>query len=202
MAGCVPGQELLWIGLAFCHRNGFFQHPPPLKAFDRMRKVLARFDDALIERLFQPLADTLSDRIGLNRSAAACRCLDAASIAWILSQAGALSDAVTRWDAESAFPRIVLLLLGLAALSSLRTLFRRIGAGQKANPLRVAMQPHRCVVLVLLVATLPEAIGLGGLADLAMLGFATCALYIGACATRPPVERRAPRVATARHSGG
>jgi hypothetical protein len=51
------------------------------------------------------------------------------------------------------------------------------------------MLQHRCVVLALLAARLPALAGLAGGADLAMLGFAACALYLGACTTRPPVHR-------------
>jgi hypothetical protein len=156
-----------------------------------MQASFSRFDDALIERAFQPLADSITTRIGLDRLRIAGLCLDAASLAWIVSQAGALADAMTQSDPIAAVFRVVLLLLGLVALTSLRTLFRRVGARTGANPLRVAMLPHRGIVLALLVARLPTLTGFAGMADLAMLGFAACALYLGACASRPPVQRNA-----------
>jgi hypothetical protein len=161
-----------------------------------MQASFARFDNALIEYVFQPLADSITYRIGLDRLRVARCCLDAASIAWILSQAGSLSQAVTQWDSGAAFLRLLLLILGLAALTSVRTLFRRVASRGGANPLRAAMLPHRGVILALLVARLLALSGFDGAADLAMLGFAACALYLGACATRPPVQRRAGRLAT------
>jgi hypothetical protein len=155
-----------------------------------MQASFARFDSALIERVFQPLADLITDRIGLDRLRVVGLCLDAASIAWILSQAGALTHAVTQWDGAASLPRVLLLLLGLVALSSLRVVFRRARIRNGANPLRAAMLPHRGIVLALLVARLVALGGFAGVADLAMLGFAGCALYLGACAAPPPVRRR------------
>lgn len=156
-----------------------------------MRKAFASFDDVMIERVFQPLTDMMSDRIGISRGGAACFCLDLASVAWIVSQAPALSSAVQAWLAGPAMLHALLLLLGLVALTSLRTLFRRVGAAN-ANPLRLAMRPHRAVVLLLLAVRLAEPSGtaLGDLADLAMLACSTAALYLGACATPPPLRRR------------
>jgi hypothetical protein len=157
-----------------------------------MRLTFASFDDALIERVFQPVADALSDRLGLNRQRTACFCIDLASVSWILSQARPLSDAVLEWDAGLAFLRLLLLLLGLVALTGLRGLFRRLSGDAKVNPLRPAMRPHRAVVLLMLVARLVELDGMSvsNVADLAMLGFTAVALYLGACAARPRVRRR------------
>ncbi|MBV9248028.1 MAG: hypothetical protein JO227_02115 [Acetobacteraceae bacterium] len=163
-----------------------------------MISKLARFDDALIERVFQPLADSIMDRFGIDRFRAACFCLDAASIAWILSQAGVLGDAVTQWNAGVAFLRLLLLILGLASLTSLRSLFRRVSGSRRANPLRPAMLPHRGAVLVLLVAQLAQLDGVATLAELAMLSSVACALYLSACAPRPPAHRRAAWWAEAR----
>lgn len=154
-----------------------------------------RFDSALIERVFQPLADALSDHVGLDRLPIARFCLDAASVAWIVSRAGSLSAAVTRWDPGAACLRMLLLLLGLAALRSLHTAFRRLGRSRGANPLRILMLPHRGVVLALLAADLALPGGVGGLADLAMLACFGCALYFGACVSRPQVRRRSPHMA-------
>lgn len=155
-----------------------------------MRKTFATLDDVLIEWLFQPASDVIAHRIGIGRAGAACFCVDIASLSWITSRAGGLSDAVVAWDAGTAFLDLVLLLLGLAALTSLRTLFRRAGRKQ-GNPLRPAMRPHRAVVLLMLAARLLQlqAPDLACAADIAMLVFATSALYLGACTERPPVRR-------------
>jgi hypothetical protein len=155
-----------------------------------MPKTFARLDDALIERLFQPASDLMSDRIGVSRSSAACFCVDIASLAWIVARMPGLSGSVTAWNSRMALMNMSLLLLGLVALLSLRTLFRRAG-GKLANPLRPAMRPHRAIVLLMLVASLVrfQAPALADAADLAMLLFAASALYLGACAERPPVRR-------------
>lgn len=156
-----------------------------------MRNAFASFDDVLIERLFQPASDALTNWVGCGRGAAACCCLDLASLAWIVSRAQGLSNAVRVWNASSSFLSLAVLLLGLLALISLRTLFRRAG-GQPGNPLRKVMQPHRAVLLVMLVArfVLFRAPGLANAAELVMLVFAAFALYLGACAERPPARRR------------
>jgi hypothetical protein len=155
-----------------------------------MWKTFASLDDALIERLFQPMSDAVANSIGCGRTAAACFCIDVASLAWIVSQMHGLSDAVIGWDAGSAFLDLSLLLLGLVAMVSLRTLFRRAGH-QQANPLRPAMQRHRALVLLMLVARLAQLHGFGmaEVADVVMLLGAASALYLGACAERPPVRR-------------
>lgn len=155
-----------------------------------MRQTFASFDDLLIERVFQPLSDSMSYRFGLHRLLAASTCIELAAVAWALSQAPDLSNAVLGWQAASALIHLVLLLLGLTALLSLRRLFRRVAA-TTGNPLRRAMQPHRAVVLLLLTARLVALHGMGmaETADLAMLGLAGMALYLGACATPPPLHR-------------
>jgi hypothetical protein len=155
-----------------------------------MRTTFASLDDVLIERLFQPMSDLVSHRAGFGRMTAACFCVDIASLAWIVSQARALSDAVVTWEAGSAFIDLSLLLLGLAALTSLRTLFRR-AAPKQANPLRLAMRPHRAIVLLMLVTRLVQlhAPDVAEAAEIAMLLCAAAALYLGACAERPPVRR-------------
>lgn len=159
-----------------------------------MRKAFVLLDDALIQRVFQPVCDAMMHRIGFERSTMARFFIDIASLAWIASRAGGLSNAVFAWNAGSAFPDLALLLLGLVALVSLRTLFRR-AAGKLANPLRLAMQPHRAIVLLMLLADLvqPQAVSFANAADVAMLGFATFALYLGACGEPPPARRGRPR---------
>jgi len=153
----------------------------------------AYFDTALIEQVFQPAADTIAHRLGLDRLRLAGFCLDAASIAWILSQAGSLSAAVTHWQASTAFLRVLLLMLGLLALCSLRVALQRAGAAKGLNPLRVAMLPHRGVLLALLAWRLVTLGSFANAADLAAMLAALCALYLGACATPPrkPLSRNA-----------
>jgi hypothetical protein len=155
-----------------------------------MRKTFAPLDDVLIERLFQPVSDLITYRIGINRTATACFCTDVACLAWIVSRVRELSNAVGAWNAGAAFLDLTLLLLGLVALVSLRMLFRRAG-GLQANPLRQGMQPHRAIVLVMLASGLVQLHTpiMAGAADLAMLMCATSALYLGACAERPPMRR-------------
>jgi hypothetical protein len=155
-----------------------------------MRKTFAPLDDLLIERLFQPLSDLIMYRVGFGLGAVACFCIDLASLAWIVSRAGGLSGAVAGRDADNACLDLFLLVLGLVALVSLRTLFRRTRC-RPGNPLRMAMRPHRGIVLLMLVARLGrfEAANLADAADVAMLLFVTSALYLGACSERPPVHR-------------
>jgi hypothetical protein len=156
-----------------------------------MRKTFARLDDVLIEWLFQPVSDMILYRIGVSHGAAACFCIDIASLSWLVSRTPGLSDAVVAWDGSSAFLDLLLLLLGVVALVSLRTLFRR-AEGKQGNPLRPAMRPHRAIVLLMLAARLLrlQAPCLGDAAEIAMLIFVTFALYLGACTERPPVRRR------------
>jgi hypothetical protein len=155
-----------------------------------MRKSFATLDDALLERLFQPASDVMTHRLGLARSATACACVDVAIVAWIVSCEPRLSAAVMAWNAGGAFVDLILLLAGLAAMVSLRELLRRRDS-DKANPLRPAMQPHRAIVLLMLVARLAQwqSPGLAEAADLVMLVSAVAALYLGACAERPPIRR-------------
>jgi hypothetical protein len=158
--------------------------------------MFASFDDSLIERVFQPVADFLLHHLSLGRSGAACLCVDVASVGWILARARALSAAVLRWDAGASFLDLIVLLLGLLALISLRTLFRRTSGKPNANPLRLVMRPHRAVVLLMLAAravqlsAVPSGLAdLGDVADVAMLLFGAAALYLGACTERPPLKR-------------
>jgi hypothetical protein len=155
-----------------------------------MRKTFAALDDVLIERVFQPASDMISNRMGLSRTAIACFCIDIASLAWIVARARELSGAVAASNTGTAFLDTTVLLLGLVALVSLRALFRRAAARKQANPLRLAMLPHRAIVLLMLASRLVQwqAPGLTDGADLAMLLFAVAALYLGACTERPPIQ--------------
>jgi hypothetical protein len=157
-----------------------------------MRKRFAALDDVLIERVFQPVSDLISNQIGLSKAMTACICIDIASISWIVSRTRGLSSAVTAWDPVATFLDLALLLLGLAALISLRSLFRRAATRKQANPLRLAMQPHRAIVLLMLATRLTQlpTFDLTDAADVAMLLCASSALYLGACVERPPVRRQ------------
>ncbi|HET6607626.1 MAG TPA: hypothetical protein VFG62_13190 [Rhodopila sp.] len=159
-----------------------------------MGATFASFDELLIERVFQPACDLLAERFGVTRASAAGFCLDVASLGWIVARVPRLSKEVADWDATAASLHLLILLLGLLALTGLRTLFRRQagrGAGRQANPLRQTMRPHRAVLLLMLIARLAQfqAPGVAEFADMAMLLAATAALYLGACAERPPVHR-------------
>jgi hypothetical protein len=157
-----------------------------------MRKTFAALDDVLIERVFQPVSDLVSNQTGLSKAATACICIDIASLSWIFSRARGLSGAITAWDPLTTSLDLALLLLGLVALISLRSLFRRAATRKQANPLRQAMQPHRAIILLMLATRLTQlpAFDLTDAADLAMLLCASSALYLGACVERPPVRRR------------
>jgi hypothetical protein len=155
-----------------------------------MGVMFASFDAYLIERLFQPACNLLTDRFGVARTSAAGFCLDIASLGWIVARVPPLSKEVVAWDAMAATLHLVILLVGLTALIGLRTVFRR-QAGRQANPLRQTMRPHRAILLVMLIARFAQfqAPGMAEFADMAMLLAAIAALYLGACAERPPVHR-------------
>jgi len=155
-----------------------------------MRKIFGPIDDLLIERLFQPVSDFVTHRTAFSRPMASCFCIDVASFAWIASRVRGLSEAVVTSDPGSAFVDLAVLLLGLVALVSLRTLFRRAG-NKPANPLRLAMQPHRAIIVLMLAARLLQLrdSNLADGAEVLMLLCATSALYLGACVERPPVRR-------------
>lgn len=156
-----------------------------------MRVTFVSLDELLIERVFQPLCDRLAERFGVPRLSAAGFCLDLASLGWIAARVPGLSGDVMDWDAGPATMHAVILLVGLTALTGLRSLFRRQVTYRQANPLRRVMRPHRAILLVMLLARLAQmrAPGIAGFADIAMLVAAIVALYLGACAERPPVHR-------------
>jgi hypothetical protein len=163
-----------------------------------MRKMFTPLDDMLIERLFQPASDMITHRIGVDRNRTACFCINLASLAWIVSRTQGLSDAALAGQSGTACLDLLLLLLGLVALLSLRTLFRRARQNYR-NPLRPAMRPHRAIVLLMLAARLLQSPvpNLANAADIAMLVFAASALYLGACTERPPERRGVAALAPA-----
>jgi hypothetical protein len=167
-----------------------------------MRQTLASVDDVLIERLFQPASDVLTHRVGLSRTTAPYFFTDLASLAWIVSRVPEMSALVAAWDAGAAFLVLALLLLGLGALVSLRMVFQRTER-TLSNPLRRVMRPHRAIVLLMLVSSLVQlrAPGLANIADLVMLLGIASALYLGACAERPPIRRDTRSMVPAPGSG-
>jgi len=151
-----------------------------------MRKRFARLDDLLFERVFQPASDLVALRLGLARGTAACVCLDVASVGWIVSRLPASSD-----HGGTSGLSLVVLLLGLVALAGLQALFRRAGASARDNPLRLSMQPHRAIVLLMLVSRLLQLrqAAMADAADMVMLTAAASGLYLGACAPHPRIRR-------------
>ncbi|MFO1028835.1 MAG: hypothetical protein U1E70_26980 [Acetobacteraceae bacterium] len=154
-----------------------------------MRRFFAPLDDALFDRLFQPLTGALRERYGLRRDGVAGFFATAATICWVLARLPGLSAAIDAHDTLGTVARSVILLLGLGALVSFRMMVRRVRAGA-ANPLRWTMLPHRAIVLLLLATRLIQPSGplVRDLADVAMLLFAAAALYLSACADPPPVR--------------
>jgi hypothetical protein len=156
-----------------------------------MQESFARIDDALIDRLFQPLADWLEHHLSLGPNRAARTGIDVASLAWIVSMASAAAG--TWHDMRGAFLNGAVLVAGLWAFTTLRGVFGR-GDGGKANPLRAGMQTHRMACLFWMGAlALKSALEPASLASLGLLAvglFATASVYLGACSRPPPRERR------------
>jgi len=152
---------------------------------------LTNFDELLIERVFQPLSHVLAARFGVARSSAAAFFVDIAALGWIVARGPGLARDVMAWHAATATLHLLLLLLGLTALTVLGSLFQRHAGLRHANPLRQTMRPHRAVLLILLLVRLAQfqEPALTECADLAMLAAAVVAVYLGACAERPPVRR-------------
>lgn len=161
-----------------------------------MRGVCGRLDDALIDTVCQPAVDRISGIAPFGCYRISRFCLDLSSVAWIVSQAG-----VTVAAAKSGVPglmacQILLIILGLGAMSTLRSVFGRSSGvqGGQANPLRPAMTVHRLTCLLWLAGltakTLMAPPDVASLALFAVSVFVTTGVYIGACANRPPERRR------------
>lgn len=159
-----------------------------------MRAALTRLDDTLIDRVFQPLVDWMSEHLSLDCFLVARVCTDMAALAWVVSQAGDVVTALGSADSSPATLRFVLLVLGLGAITVLRTLFQHVGSGGKAaaraNPLRAGMQVHRFMcqfwLVGLLAKTAAAPFGLAAMGLLAVGMCATLAAYFGACSNPPP----------------
>jgi hypothetical protein len=126
-------------------------------------------------------------------------CIDLSAFAWILSQTSAAASAVGIGSLGLQTAQFALILVGLGAIMILRTTFERAGGtgrerqGGQANPLRAAMYTHRLTCLFWLAALVIKAAtapaGFGSFALIAVGGFATAALYVGACSQPPPKQR-------------
>lgn len=162
-----------------------------------MRDFIARVDDALIDRVFQPFVDWIGDLMAFGTCRMARVCVDLASLAWILAETGGLAGAIAANEFGLAAFRGVMVVMALWALSILRNIFPKAdvsGEGRAtANPLRVGMHSHRATCLLWMAGLLIKAAvaptGFESLALLAMGSFATASVYIGAC-TDSPTRRR------------
>jgi len=160
-----------------------------------MLKNLANLDDALIDRLCQPVADWIFQSFTFDCFRTARLCIDLSALMWILSQARAAVIA-----ARSGIPGLIafevaLIVIGLGSIMTLRWVFERGGSSQggRANPLRAPMFPHRFACLLWLALQLFQApgapLGLDTLTRVLVAGFATIGVYMGACSNRPAVPR-------------
>jgi len=166
-----------------------------------MKERFTQMDDALIDRLFQPLADWMNHHMALGPNRAARVAIDFASLAWILAQLGDMADAMQRHDVRVCVFLGGAVVLGLWAFNILRNVFQptdgeaKARARAQANPLRPGMQLHRAACLFWMIGLAVKAIAapasFGSLALLAVGVFATAAVYIGACTNHPPKWRAA-----------
>jgi hypothetical protein len=164
-----------------------------------MKEQFALLDDTLIDRVFQPWAERISERWTLGSFRLARFFLDAAAIALILSQAAHAPGTDAFGPSLPYVYPLLVLGPGLAALSILRNEFRRTEKKSSdhrsaaANPLRLGMHWHRLVCffwfMVLLLQTSETGLKWEGLALLAVGLFATLAVYFAACFARPVKPR-------------
>lgn len=158
-----------------------------------MADSFARIDDALIDRVFQPLAGGNAGHLALGPGRAARAAIDLATLAWILAEAGSIAMAASGRDLRACVVRGLVVVAGLSALTVLRGVFARSRGGGTANPLRPGMEQHRAACLLWLVALAVKALvspaGLEPLALLAVGACATAAVYLGACTEPPPSWR-------------
>ena len=166
-----------------------------------MQDSLARLDDALIDRVFQRAVDRITRHVATDCFRLACVGTDLSALAWILSRAGDIAEAARSGAPLDVGFQSALLILGLGAMTVLRTPFQRAGGAAggrgRLNPLRAGMQIHRLICLFWLVGLAVKAAwapaGLEPMALLAMGLSATVAVYVGAC-SNPPPRRREQRV--------
>ncbi len=160
-----------------------------------MRESIARLDNALIDGVCQPTVDRLATDMSVDCFWLARGCNDAAALAWILSKAGGIADAFARGNVALAATQSALVVIGLAALTTLRRVFDgkqapRSSAGARANPLRPAMFPHRLGCLLWLGAqmlgTTSNPTGWSSILKIVVGLMTTASLYVGACSAPPP----------------
>jgi hypothetical protein len=165
---------------------------------DVMQERITRLDDALIDQVCQPIVNRLATNMTVDCFWLARHCNDAAALAWILSQASRVSDAFATGNVALAGAQGALIVIGLAALTTLRRVFdgrqgSRSSSSVRANPLRPAMFLHRLGCLLWLGAQMLGAITRPvGFADVLIIGMSlltTASVYVGACSSPPP-ERR------------
>ena len=161
-----------------------------------MKQQFALLDDALIDGLFQPWADRIAERWKLSSFQLARLFLDVAAVALILSQAAHAPGTAALDQSVPYLYSVLVLVPGLAAMTILRSEFRRTEnntgthRSPAANPLRIGMHWHRIVcffwlmVLVLQMSQTPPR--LEGAALLGVGLFATLAVYFAACFSRLP----------------
>ena len=164
-----------------------------------MQERIAQLDDALIDRVCQPIVNRLAANEAVDCYRLARHLNDAAALAWILSQAGQVSQAFATGNMALVGAQGALIIIGLAALTTLRRVFdgkqgRRSSTGARANPLRAAMFLHRLGCLLWLGTQMLGAItGPGGFAEtlvICMSLMTTASVYVGACSSPPPERRR------------
>jgi hypothetical protein len=160
-----------------------------------MRERVAQFDDALIDRVCQPIVDRLGAKLPVDCYRLARTLNDGAALAWILSQAGGVAGALAVGNVPLAGAQGLLIVIGLAALTTLRRVFDgrqgpRSSTGARANPLRPAMFLHRLGCLLGLgaqvVSALPGPAGFAGVLIIAVSLLTAASVYIGACSAPPP----------------
>lgn len=165
---------------------------------DAMQERIARLDDALIDGVCQPIVDRLATDLSVDCFRLARLCNDAAALAWILSQAGRVSDAFATGNAALAVAQGALIIVGLAALTTLRRMFDgkqgpRSSSGVRGNPLRAAMFLHRLGCLLWfgaqMLGTIARPVAFAEILVVGMSLLTTASVYVGACSTPPP-ERR------------
>jgi hypothetical protein len=155
-----------------------------------MRGNFASLDGALIDKVCQPIIDWFAQHVAIDCFRVARICIDLSALAWIVSQA---SDAAASPGSVPQGIQFGLIVVGLGAIMMLRATFQRAGGGRQPNPLRAAMFAHRLACLLWLTALLAKSTtmpaGLASMALFAVGGFATVALYVGACSNPPPTRR-------------
>jgi hypothetical protein len=161
-----------------------------------VRKAFTQLDNMLIDAVCQPAVDRISAIAAFRCDRISRCCLDLSSVAWIVSQAGAAVAAAKSEVAGLLACQIMLMMLGLTAMSTLRSAIGRIGRvqGGHANPLRPSMTIHRLSCLIWLVCLTAKTVmapaEVASLALFAVGALVTAGIYVGACANRPPARRQ------------